>query len=143
MMNRKAIFSARRILAALMLLALIVTGGSPGTAAAQTTEKVVRVGWYDSVFNRTDQFGRKSGYAYEYQQRIAIYTGWTYEYVEGSWPELLEKLIAGELDLLSDVSYTEERADQMLYSAEAMDRKGIISLLRRRIRRSGRTIFPR
>ncbi len=124
MMNRKAIFSARRILAALMLLALIVTGESPGTAAAQTTEKVVRVGWYDSVFNRTDQFGRKSGYAYEYQQRIAIYTGWTYEYVEGSWPELLEKLIAGELDLLSDVSYTEERADQMLYSAEAMGSEG-------------------
>ena len=73
----------------------------PQAAFAQAKEKkTVRVGWYESAFHRTDQFGRKSGYGYEYQQRIAVYTGWTYEYVEGSWSELLEKL--KELD---DVSY--------------------------------------
>ena len=86
--------------------------------------KVVRVGWYESAFHHTDQFGRRSGYGYEYQQRVAIYTGWTYEYVEGSWSQLLEKLIAGDLDLLSDVSYTPERAEKILYSAEAMGSEG-------------------
>ena len=40
--------------------------------------------------------------------------------MECSWSELLEKLIAGEIDLLSDVSYTQERAQKILYSAEAM-----------------------
>ena len=101
----------------LLVLSLIV----PLTANAQkSNDKVVRVGWYESAFHRTDPFGRRSGYGYEYQQRIATYTGWTYEYVEGSWSELLEKLIAGELDLLSDVSYTEERAGKILYSAECM-----------------------
>lgn len=60
--------------------------------------KTVRVGWYESPFNMTDQFGRRSGYAYDYQQKIAAYTGWNYEYVEGSWPDLLQMLMDGEID---------------------------------------------
>ena len=40
--------------------------------------------------------------------------------MEGSWSELFEMLVAGEIDLLSDVSYTEERAQKILYSAEGM-----------------------
>jgi len=95
----------------------------PVTASSQEQEgeeKIVRVGWYESAFHSTDEFGRRSGYGYEYQQRIATFTGWTYEYVEGSWSELFEMLVAGEIDLLSDVSYTEERAEQILYSSEAM-----------------------
>lgn len=87
---------------------------------AQGPEKTVRVGWYESPFNTTDQFGRRSGYAYDYQQNIAAYTGWSYEYVEGSWPELMQMLIDGEIDLISDVSYTEERAERMLFSALPM-----------------------
>ena len=92
--------------------------------AQEAASKTVRVGWYESAFHRTDSFGRRSGYGYEYQQRVAIYTGWKYEYVEGSWSELFEKLVAGELDLLSDVSYTEERAEKILYSSEAMGSEG-------------------
>ncbi len=106
------------ILVSILLIACMII---PGTVRAKEEEaRVVRVGWYESAFHRTDQFGRRSGYGYEYQQRIAIYTGWTYEYVEGSWSELLEMLIAGDLDLLSDVSYTPERAEKILYSSEAM-----------------------
>ena len=105
------------LLCFLIVLTMIV---SPVAYGAKPETKVVRVGWYESAFHRTDQFGRRSGYGYEYQQRISTYTGWTYEYVEGSWSELLEKLIAGEIDLLSDVSYTEARAEKILYSAESM-----------------------
>ena len=39
------------------------------SALAEESGKVVRVGWYESAFHRTDQFGRRSGYGYEYQQR--------------------------------------------------------------------------
>ena len=92
--------------------------------ANEREQKTVRVGFYESAFHRTDQFGRVSGYGYEYQQRIATYAGWKYEYVEGSWSQLLEKLMAGEIDLLSDVSYTEKRAEKILYSAEAMGSEG-------------------
>ena len=53
-------------------------------SVADAESKVVKVGWYDSPFNFADQFGRRLGYAYEYQQKIAAYTGWTYEYVHGT-----------------------------------------------------------
>lgn len=105
----------------LLCLVLAMTFVAPICARAAVPEgKVVRVGWYESAFHRTDSFGRRSGYGYVYQQRVATYTGWTYEYVEGSWSELLEMLINGDIDLLSDVSYTEERAQKILYSAESM-----------------------
>lgn len=87
---------------------------------AAKPKKVVRVGWYESAYNSTDRFGHRSGYAYEYQQKIAAYTGWKYEYVEGNWATLLEKLQKGEIDLLSDVSYTPERAKNMLFSTQPM-----------------------
>ena len=115
----------KKTISFLLCVMLAVCALIPQAAFAQAKEKkTVRVGWYESAFHRTDQFGRKSGYGYEYQQRIAVYTGWTYEYVEGSWSELLEKLIAGDLDLLSDVSYTPERAEKILYSSEAMGSEG-------------------
>jgi signal transduction histidine kinase/CheY-like chemotaxis protein/ABC-type amino acid transport substrate-binding protein len=91
------------------------------TSAFAQEKKVVRVGWYDSEpFIYFDRFGRRRGYAYEYQQKIAAYTGWTYEYVDGSWPQLLDKLQKGEIDLLSDVSYTNEREKTMLFASLPM-----------------------
>ena len=112
-MKRKIVLACCLLLALSLIAAPLAFGTKP-------EPKVVRVGWYESAFHRTDEFGRRSGYGYEYQQRVATYTGWTYEYVEGSWSELFEKLVAGEIDLLSDVSYTPERAEKILYSAEAM-----------------------
>ena len=72
--------------------------------SAYAQEKIVRVGWFESKYNISDEYGRRSGYSYDYQQALAVYTGWKYEYVTGSWPELLEKIINNEIDLLSDVS---------------------------------------
>ena len=110
----------RRLLRLTSLLLLMLFACALPALGAASEGKVVRVGWYESAFHRTDQYGRRSGYGYEYQQRIATFTGWTYEYVEGSWSELLEMLMAGEIDLLSDVSYTAERAEKILYSAQGM-----------------------
>ena len=110
----------KRFLLAVMCLALALTLILPAGLAEDAAEMAVRVGWYESPFNYMDQFGRRSGYAYEYQQKIAAYTGWTYEYVEGTWPELLHMLEAGEIDLMSDVSYTQERAESMLFSSLPM-----------------------
>ena len=115
----------KRLVSLILCLAVLLCLAAPGAARAQEKgRKTVRVGWYESAFHRTDSFGRKSGYGYEYQQRLAVYAGWEYEYVEGSWSELLEMLIAGDLDLLSDVSYTPERAEKILYSAAAMGSEG-------------------
>lgn len=103
-----------------LALALFCAFALPGGVHAQEPETIVRVGWFESPFNTTDELGRRSGYSYDYQQKIAAYTGWTYEYVTGSWPELLQMLEDGRIDLMSDVSYTDERAEKMLYCARPM-----------------------
>ncbi len=106
--------------AIIMSLVLLAAFLCPLTALAHESRNVVRVGWYESPFNTTGDLGRRSGYAYDYQQKIAAYTGWTYEYVRGSWPELLQMLEDGRIDLMSDVSYTDERAERMLFSSLPM-----------------------
>ena len=104
----------------LCLTLVIMLLGSYSALAAQKEEKIVRVGWFDSAFNTMDDLGRRSGYAYEYQQKIAQYTGWKYEYIEGSWPVLLQMLKDGKIDMLSDVSYTAKREEEMLFSSLPM-----------------------
>ena len=116
--TKRICYAARSML--ILALAVLAALALPMDAHARETEKIVRVGWYESPFNTTDELGRRSGYAYDYQQKIAAYTGWTYEYVTGSWPELLQMLEDGRIDLMSDISYTDERAENMLFSAQPM-----------------------
>jgi hypothetical protein len=65
----------KRVIVAMLCLVTAMTLIAPLAAHAQEMGKTVRVGWYESPFNTTDQFGRRSGYAYDYQQKIAAYTG--------------------------------------------------------------------
>ena len=59
----------------------------------------------------------KRGFGYEYLQRIAYSTGWTYEYVYGSFSQLLEMLKNGEIDIMGDLSYNQDRAQYISYSS--------------------------
>ena len=75
------------------------------------------MGYYENeVFQEGAAEGAvKTGYAYEYYRKLSEYTGWKYEYIEGNWSELLQMLKDGRIDLMSDVSYAEERTEYMLY----------------------------
>lgn len=82
--------------------------------------KTVRVGWL--VNNEGFQNGtpgeRLSGWGYEYLQTLSYYTpGWRYEYVSGTFTELMDMLEAGEIDLMPSISYSEERAQKLLFSS--------------------------
>ena len=109
-MNRK--------ITAICMAVLLILLSLPAYAAPAT--KTVRVGWHEAPYFITDQFGRHSGYTYDYQQKLSAYTGWTYEYVEGGWSELLSMLKTGEIDMMGNISYMEERAKDMLYSSIPM-----------------------
>ena len=110
----------KRLTALALCLVLTTVLTLPLTVHAEESGKVVRVGWFESPFNTKDEYGRRSGYAYQYQQEIAAHTGWSYEYVEGSWSELMQMLIDGKIDLMSDVSFTEQRSALMLFPSLPM-----------------------
>ena len=110
----------RKTASVILSIVFILAFWGPSVSFAYTKTKTVRVGWYESPFNIIDESGRRSGYAYEYQQKIAAYTGWEYEYVEGTWTDLFGMLERGEIDILSDVSYTKERAEKFLYPSIPM-----------------------
>ena len=116
-------FNIKKIAAVLLSTILVMVFWEPSVLYADTNAKVVRVGWYECPFNIIDENGRRSGYAYEYQRKIAAYTGWTYEYVEGTWTDLFGMLERGEIDMLSDVSYTKERAEKFLYPSIPMGKE--------------------
>ncbi|RHU90731.1 response regulator [Ruminococcus sp. OM08-7] len=83
---------------------------------AKPQSEVVKAAWYEDSYHITDKNGNRSGYGYEYEQAVSAYTGWDYDYVTGNWEELLKKLQNGEIDLMSSLSYTDERAKTMLFS---------------------------
>ena len=120
MIHQAAFARMRRIRSIALCVMLLATLLAPLSACGEQAGKTVRVGWYDSSFNSMDSSGRRSGYAYEYQLKIAAYTGWRYEYVTGSWSELLQMLKSGKIDLLSDVSHTPQRESWMLFPALPM-----------------------
>lgn len=117
---RSVIFRALAIvLAALAVLSTIMP--APAFAADSDQQvKTVRVGWL--VNNEGFQDGtpgeRLSGWGYEYLQTLSYYTpGWRYEYVSGTFTELMDMLETGEIDLMPNISYSEERAQKLLFSS--------------------------
>ena len=100
----------------LLVTLLAVPAAADNTKTENSDSKVVRVGWYEDSYHITGENGERSGYGYEYEQAVAAYTGWTYEYVKGDWGELLKKLQNGEIDMMAAISYTDERAETMLFS---------------------------
>lgn len=107
-----------------MLAALTaLSAAMPAPAlAAQTDQQVktVRVGWLinSEGFQDGNPGEHLSGWGYEYLQTLSYYTpGWKYEYVSGTVTELMDKLEAGEIDLMPNISYSEERAQKLLFSS--------------------------
>ena len=85
-----------------------------------TEQKIIRVGSFEDTFNYVDKNGVRRGYGYELMQALAGYTGWKFEYVKCDWSDCFDKLENGEIDVMGDISYTDERAQKMLFSDEPM-----------------------
>ena len=82
--------------------------------------QIIRVGSFEDTFDYVDKNGVRRGYGYELMQALAGYTGWEFEYVKCDWSNCFDKLENGEIDIMGDISYTDERAQRMLFSDEAM-----------------------
>ena len=80
-------------------------------------QRVVRVGafnFYPGIFKDTD--GVVKGFYVEALNDLGRRENIRFEYVYGSWIEGLERIKAGEVDVLTSVAYTAERAAFLDYS---------------------------
>ncbi|MDO4501244.1 MAG: transporter substrate-binding domain-containing protein [Erysipelotrichaceae bacterium] len=87
-------------------------------------ENTLKVGWYEGEEFQEGNDGERYGYSYDYLQEVSYYTGWTYEYVKGSWAELYEMICDGEIDILCGTTYRENRLDRVLYAAKPIGTLG-------------------
>ena len=83
-------------------------------------QKIIRVGSFEDTFNYIDKNGVRRGFGYELMQALASYTGWKFEYVKCDWSNCFDMLEKGEIDIMGDISYTDERTEKMLFSEEPM-----------------------
>lgn len=111
----------RKSACVMLSLLLLLSAALPVKAAAETAPaKVVRVGSFEDTFNYVNEKGARKGYGYELLETLSGYTGWQFEYVTYDWSDCFEKLENGEIDIMGDISYTEDRAGEMLFSDEPM-----------------------
>ena len=91
--------------------------------AGKGERKVVKIAYQE--FNRQMVVDENnipvSGYTYDYIQTIGIYAGWDIKYIPcESFADSVKLLLAGKVDLIYEISYTEERAKEILYPDEPM-----------------------
>ena len=111
----------RKSVCVMLSLLLLLSAVLPVKAAAETAPvKVVRVGSFEDTFNYCNEKGARKGYGYELLQTLSGYTGWQFEYVTCDWSDCFEKLKNDEIDIMGGISYTEDRAEEMLFSDEPM-----------------------
>lgn len=105
---------------------MAVSSSADEASAPETSSSVsdmyinVQAAWYEDSYHITNPDGGRSGYGYEYEQAVASYTGWDYIYVKDDWTALFEMLENGRIDIMSAISYTDERAEHMLFSERPM-----------------------
>jgi len=94
----------------------------PAIASADTERRPVRVGYYENeIFQEGAGDGEvKTGYAYEYYQKLSEYTGWRYTYVYGDFNELYKMLLNDGIDLLAGLAWREDREALIGYPDAAM-----------------------
>lgn len=116
---RNNMFKKGKRLAALCTIIFVVLSMCM-PCLADETQKTIRVGSFEDTFNYVDEHGVKRGYGYELMQALAGYTGWKFEYVKCDWSNCFDKLENGEIDIMGDIAYTDDRAKEMLFSEETM-----------------------
>lgn len=99
------------------------TASTPGTQSTGFEQRVVRVGYMDipgMLCRNAD--GTLEGYTYDYLQRIAQFTGWTYEFVEAEGEttndqavDLMNMLDDGRIDLECGMTYSPALDDMYEY----------------------------
>lgn len=96
----------------IIFLAAVPSGGAG---------EVIRVGVYENVpLSYLDNSGQARGFFIDLLDHIAEQEGWQVVHVPGSWPQCLENLQKGKIDLLGVIAHSPERARIFDYSYESV-----------------------
>ncbi|MCR5666100.1 MAG: EAL domain-containing protein [Eubacterium sp.] len=126
-----------QILAVVCFCVLMGMGSILGNVAAYAEEtpktplydgqrQVVRVGYceVDNFMEGASDDEKKSGYAYEYMQKIAYSAGWEYEYVYAESTEELVKLMKkGKIDILAGMYKDDDNKKFAAFPYSSMGRE--------------------
>ncbi len=99
-----------------VLILFVLTVFMSCTPLWAADQRVIRVGafnYYPGIFKDTD--GSVKGFYVDALADIAQRENIRFEYVYGSWSEGLERVKAGDVDLLTSVAFTPERAEFLDY----------------------------
>ncbi len=112
-------------IAALAQTGSLSPGSSPAAASASAEEgsatgaesRVVRVAFpLAEGLSMVDEAGNRSGIFYDWLTEIAKYTGWRYEFVDGTVEELMDAVATGKVDIIGNMYYREQLDDLFDYS---------------------------
>ena len=88
----------------------------------------LKAGFYDNnpkIYKNDD--GKVVGIFPDLLKNIADKERWKIEWVEGSWTECLQRLENGEIDIMVDVAYSEDRAELYDFNnVEILNNWGIV-----------------
>ena len=118
--KRSTVLGAGIFVVLVIWIILTVPCRAAETDNDEKQSQIIRVGSFEDTFDYVDKNGVRRGYGYELMQALAGYTGWKFEYVKCDWSNCFDKLENGEIDIMGDISYTDERAKKMLFSDEPM-----------------------
>ena len=107
----------RRSAALIIAIVTALLCSAMACAAPSHPYRIVRVacGFNMSVY--LDENGDPQGYCADYLAALANINHWQLEYVEGGVNEGIQRLYAGEVDLVFPLQHTPEREEHMAFSA--------------------------
>lgn len=103
----------KRFLALIFLMTVIFMALPSLAASPPRKVRIAAFNFYPTLFQAGN--GSVQGFYVDFLAEIARREGWDIQYVYGSWSEGIARLKAGQVDLLTNVAFTRERAEFMDY----------------------------
>ncbi len=98
---------------------------------ADSDVRTVRVGYFHlEGYQMLNQEEEKSGYCFDFLQRMKLYADWQYEYIgyESAPADVLQMLSDGEVDMVAAIAKTPEREMEFDYSEQAISTSSVCIL---------------
>lgn len=105
----------------LLLLMIILIAANSVVCAEQVPQQKIRIAafnFYPTLFQAKD--GSVKGFYVDFLDEIARREGWKIEYVYGNWADGLTWIKTGEVDVLTNVAFTNDRAAFLDYGKEPL-----------------------